>query len=292
MNKREQKRKINSLLNLLFDPAVLVDENGRFIAVNVAFEEITGLKQNQIIGKFFFELSNIPEESKAILLENFKRRIQGVKVAPYEVCITDGSGSTRFVEVKGKLILIGEKLVVLVVLHEVTQRRENEQRLKEYATKMERLVEEKVKEIKDSEEAFRAICTCAKDAIIVVNQQGKVVYWNPAAEHIFGYKQEEAIGKNVLKLIFPYQHYQNHPLFAELSKNGPLIKGKIVEIIARRKDGQEFPLEFSAASFFFREEICLLGIMRDISERKRIERQMQEAEKRYRTLFNEAPLGI
>ncbi|MEM3378105.1 MAG: PAS domain S-box protein [Candidatus Bathyarchaeia archaeon] len=146
--------------------------------------------------------------------------------------------------------------------------------------------------VKESEEAFRAIATSAKDALIVANQKGEVVYWNPAAERIFGYSQEEATGKDVLTLIVPSMYNSFQQTLMEQIKNSKLLQGKVVEFTARRKSGEEFPVELSAAFTPFKGELCILGIMRDISERKRIERQMQEAEKRYRTLFNEAPLGI
>src|SRR4030042_5435899 len=141
--------KARVLLNLLSDPAVIVDEKGLFLIVNDVFEEVTGLKRREIIGKPFFELNIVTAESKAVLLENLKKRMQGVPVGPYEVCFTGKTGATRCVEVKGKKVSYAGEPANLVVFHDVTCRKENMRRLKEYSEQMEVLVNEKVREIQD-----------------------------------------------------------------------------------------------------------------------------------------------
>ncbi|MEJ5327341.1 MAG: PAS domain S-box protein [Candidatus Bathyarchaeia archaeon] len=243
--KYSRREKVRVLLNLLSDPAVIVDEKGHFLVVNKAFEEITGLKWKQIDGKPFFELPFILAESKTLLLENLKKRLQDASVELYEAYYIDKMGVKRCVEVKGKKIRYAGRPADLVVFHDITRRKENQIRLKKYSEQMKTLVEEKIKEIKENEEMLRAITNSTKEAIIVVNQDGGVEYWNSAAEQIFGYSQKEAVGKNVLKLILPAQ-YRDHPSFMELHKSGWLLQGKIVKITARRKDGTEFPAELLA----------------------------------------------
>lgn len=156
---------------------------------------------------------------------------------------------------------------------------------------MEKLVEEKVKAVKESEEKFRAISTCAQDAIVAVNSTGEVVYWNPAAERIFGYSQEEAVGKNVLNLLVSSRYYDFQQSFFELIKNSQLLQGKILEFIALRKDGKEFPAELSTALMPFKGAMCLVGIVRDVSERKKTEAKLLASEKKYRQLFRELKKG-
>ncbi|MEM4733617.1 MAG: PAS domain-containing protein, partial [Candidatus Bathyarchaeia archaeon] len=82
MNAKQQvsKGKIRVLMNMLSDPAVLLDKKGCFLMVNDEFENKTGLSWKQIAGKCFLEIENIPAESKAILLENFKKRFQGLPI--------------------------------------------------------------------------------------------------------------------------------------------------------------------------------------------------------------------
>jgi PAS domain S-box-containing protein len=274
--------KARVLLNLLSDPAVIVDEKGNFLIVNDVFEEVTGLKRSELIGKPFLNTNIATAESKPILLENLKKRMQGIPVEPYEVYFTGKTGETMCVEAKGKKVTYAGKPASLGVFHDITRRKENMRRLKEYSEKMEALVEKKVKEIKASEEQFRAISTCATDAIVAVNSKGKIVYWNPAAERIFGYTQEEAIGKNVLNIVVPTRHQSFKQIFLNIIQNNHLI-GQTIELTAFKKDGTKLPTELSVGLMKFKNKRCLLGIIRDISERNRLqERESAFGELSYR----------
>jgi len=268
--------KARVLLNLLSDPAVIVDEKGLFLIVNDVFEEVTGLKRREIIGKPFLNLNIVTAESKAVLLENLKKRMQGVPVEPYEVYFTGKTGETMCVEVKGRKVTYAGKPANLVVFHDITRRKENMRRLKEYSERMEALVEKKVKEIKASEEQFRAISTCATDAIVAADSKGKIVYWNPAAERIFGYPQEEAIGKNVLNLVILTRRQSFKKMFLKIIRNNQLIQGQAIEFTALRKDGTKLPAELSVGLMKFKNKRCLLGIVRDITERKRMQSELAE----------------
>jgi PAS domain S-box-containing protein len=93
-----------ALLNFIVDPAVIVDEKGHFLVVNNAIEELTGLSKKELIGTAFLEVSNLTAESKALLLENLMKRMQGLPVEPYEITFTDKTGETRYFEVKAKKI--------------------------------------------------------------------------------------------------------------------------------------------------------------------------------------------
>jgi PAS domain S-box-containing protein len=270
------ENKFVALLNSIIDPVVIVDEKGRILLVNNAFEGITGLSKNKVIGTVFLEMSILPPESKAIMLENLKKRMQGLPVEPYEIAFTDKNGELKYVEINAKKIDYPGQSADLVIFRDVTRRKENARQLKEYSEKMEALVEEKVKEIKESEAKFRAISTCAKDAIVVAGSEGEIVYWNPAAEKIFGYSHEEAVGKNVLKLLVPPQHYSFQQKFVALVQGSQLIQGEILEFIALRKDGIEFPAELSMALMNFKGKSCLLGIVRDVSERKKMEATIEQ----------------
>ncbi|MCW4044437.1 MAG: PAS domain S-box protein [Candidatus Bathyarchaeota archaeon] len=269
--------KARVLLNLLSDPAVIVDQQGLLIMVNDEFEKVTGLKTKEIIGMPFLSFGFLPAESKAQLLQNLSRRLQGLSVAPYEVAFQNSAGERRYVEVKGKRITYAGQPADLVLFHDVTRRKENARRIKEYAEMMEALVEEKIREIKESEEKFRTISTCATDAIVAVNSEGEVVYWNPAAEQIFGYRQEEAVGKNVLNLIIPQRDHGFQKVFAQKVQSKQLPLGEFLEFTARRKDGTEFPAELSVALMNFKGATCLLGIVRDVSERKEVEAALKDS---------------
>jgi PAS domain S-box-containing protein len=125
---------------------------------------------------------------------------------------------------------------------------------------------------------FRAISAAAQDAMLVLDDAGRIVFWNQSATRIFGYAEQEAIGQNahVLLAPAPYREAQaaGWPRFAQ-SGQGPVV-GKVSEFAALRKDGTEFPIEISVSAIQHRGCWQAIGIVRDISERKRQERIKQQ----------------
>jgi len=125
----------------------------------------------------------------------------------------------------------------------------------------------------DSEERFRQLYTLAPNAVVIVNQQGRITDWNPAAQQMFGYSEEEAVGQLMHQLIAPHRFRDDAVRgFArfEESGSGPLL-GKTTEIAALRKDGSEFPIELSISAVKLQGRLHAIGIIHDITERKRAE---------------------
>jgi PAS domain S-box-containing protein len=151
-------------------------------------------------------------------------------------------------------------------------------------------VEEKrnqaLSQMRDSEEKFRVISSAAMDAIILVNTGGKISYWNPGAQRIFGYTSEEASGKDVFRLIVPKPFHKDvQKALNRLSKTGhhPLI-GKKIEFAAKNKDGKEVSVELSLSALQIKGQWHAVGIVRDIRERKRMEQALKEDEEKQRSI--------
>jgi len=120
-----------------------------------------------------------------------------------------------------------------------------------------------------SHERFESIARSAPDAIIFTDSEGKVTFWNKAAETIFGYKEAEILHQSS-EMLVPESW---HPIFdAEMERlrsGAPLeLADRIVELSGLRKDGTEFPSEFSLSTWYEGDEICAGAIVRDISERR------------------------
>ncbi|MFA7005020.1 MAG: PAS domain S-box protein, partial [Verrucomicrobiia bacterium] len=124
-----------------------------------------------------------------------------------------------------------------------------------------------------SEERTRAIADSAQDAILMMDKEGRVSYWNPAAERIFGYTRAEAIGQNLHKFIVPARYHEaHHAAFPAFQRTGHgAAIGKTLDLEARRKDGKELSVQLSLSSIHMNDGWHAVGILRDITERKRAE---------------------
>ena len=143
------------------------------------------------------------------------------------------------------------------------------------------------RKIRESEEYLRQINTAAQDAIVVIDEQCRVVDWNLAAQEMFQYGREEALGQRLHQLLIPprFRADVDHG-FARFRESGagPLI-GKITEVMAMRKDGGEICAELSISAVNVQGGWHAIGIIRDITERKRAEEATANARKKLITLF-------
>jgi len=132
--------------------------------------------------------------------------------------------------------------------------------------------------LRESEERFKSITTSAQDAIIMMDCEGEISYWNKAAEKIFGYTKQEATGKVLSELILPKQFVTAHNIGVNKFKTtgkGPVI-GKTLELSGLKKSGIQFPIELSLSSVLKDGKWNAIGIIRDITERKEMEDKINE----------------
>ena len=163
--------------------------------------------------------------------------------------------------------------------------------MNEMAKQLDALYHNMDEKIEEGIKKFSAITEFANDAIIVLSSPDVIHFWNKKAEEIFGYKIDEVVGKSVHDLVVPQK-------FREKAKDGldnffktgkgPVV-GKVVEVFGQRKDGREFPIELSVSAVRIGEEWQAIGIIRDITERKRLEEGLKESEGRYRGIFEKTP---
>lgn len=132
--------------------------------------------------------------------------------------------------------------------------------------------------LRDSETRLRTITDSARDAILVMDTKGMVCYWNTAAERTLGYTKEEAMGRDLHRLIAPERYHGAHdaafPGFLATGRGEAV--GKTLELIACRKDGEEIPVELSLEKAFM-SGWHAVGILRDISERKQAEEDRRQS---------------
>jgi len=144
--------------------------------------------------------------------------------------------------------------------------------------------------LQESEERYRAVAESASDAIISGDRDGNVIYWNMAAERIFGYSADEIAGGTLLQLVPERFRAANRKVFLRARESeSPYGFGRTYEQAGVRKDGTEFPVELSFAPWNLAGEMYFTVIVRDISERKKAEEALRLSEERYRRLFDTVP---
>ncbi len=145
-----------------------------------------------------------------------------------------------------------------------------------------------IKEQKKIEEELTLLSQYAQDAIIQMNSDGLITYWNKSAERLFGYTEKEMIDKNLHSIIVPERYHKAHKIgFSKFKKSGQgAAINKILELEGIRKDGAEFPVELSLSAVRVKGEWNAIGIIRDITKRKKIEQKLRDSEEKLQTLFD------
>ena len=125
------------------------------------------------------------------------------------------------------------------------------------------------------------ISRAAKDAIVVIDNDGRVTHWNEAAEQMFGFRKSEILGEDLHALVAPREyHGQLGEAFPKFQKDGQgAAVGKTVELSALRKGGEQFAVELSLSATTIDGMWHAVGIIRNITERKKLEHRLLKAQK-------------
>ncbi len=134
-------------------------------------------------------------------------------------------------------------------------------------------------ELRDSEERTRSIVDHALDAVVVMDDRGRIIDWNPQAEQIFGWTRKAILGHKLSETIVPqtYREAHEHGLQHYLVTGKGAAIGTRLEITALRRDGTEFPIELAITPLRLTTGTTFSGFIRDISDRKRAETELRHA---------------
>jgi PAS domain S-box-containing protein len=252
---KNSEKKYHSLFENMLDGfaycKMLFDDDGTpvdfiYLDINDAFEHLTGLKRENVVGKRVTEAIPTIKETHQELFDIYGRVAMTGKSTKFEIYF-------KPLEIWLHISVYSQKKGHFVAIFDnITERKEAENLIKE------------------SEEKFRKISSSAADAMLMMDNDGNISFWNEAAQKIFSYTAKDAIGKELAATICPecYRdaHRKGFHKFRETGK-GPLI-GKTLELVAVRRDGSEFPIELSIAAVKLKDKWNAIGIIRDITERK------------------------
>ncbi|MBW1896147.1 MAG: PAS domain S-box protein [Deltaproteobacteria bacterium] len=238
---------------------IFIHQDGKYVFVNDRFAEIHGYKREDLRGEEPFTLVH-PDEREA-LRQLSSQRLKGEAVPQrYEVRRLRKDGKTIWCEMLATRIEYAGKSAIMGNIVDITERKRAEEALRE------------------SERKFRSVAQSANDAVILSDRHGNIVFWNMAAQKMFGFSQEEIMDQP-LTILMPERYKASHKngIESHSSKGESQVLGKAIELAGIRKDGSQFPLELSLATWEAGEDLFYTGIIRDISERQAAKEALMKA---------------
>ncbi len=236
------------------------DKDNRFVRVNAAFENGMGLSKEQLEGRSLFEI--YPEEQARKYWEDDKKVIETGQPIRNIIESMETLHGTRWVQTD-KIPYkdnAGNIIGIIGFAIDITESR--------LATQ----------ELRQKESTFRVIASTAQDAIMMMDHNGLISFWNLAAERFFGWTEEEALGKNLHELLAPKRflpaHKKAFPHFQETGEGAAV--NRIVELAALREDGTEMEIELSLSPVKIDGKWHAVGILRDIGGRKIMEEELRK----------------
>jgi PAS domain S-box-containing protein len=270
----ESDAKYRGLLEAAPDAMVVVNQGGDIVLLNVQAEKQFGYSRDELVG----------QKVKDIIPKGFAERLiaDGTRSAAEALAQQIGTGielialrknGTEFpIEIMLSPLESAEGTLVTAAIRDISVRRAAE------------------KHLAQMEGRYRGLLEAAPDAMVVVNQGGEIVLLNVQAEKQFGYSRDELVGQKV-KNIIPEGFAERLIADGTRSAAEALAQqiGTGIELVARRKNRSEFPIEIMLSPLESAEGTLVTAAIRDISVRRAAEKHLAQMEGRYRGLLEAAP---
>jgi PAS domain S-box-containing protein len=242
------------------------DREGRYLGCNQRFASVAGVGRSEnIVGKTDYDLTWRREEVES--RRRYERAVMEKRAPLLDVEETqlqpDGKEAVFLTSRLPLANESGEVTGVLAICADITQRKRAE------------------KELRESRDRAQAILRASLDAIVEMDEKGIITGWNPQAEEMFGWPVEEAVGKRLSETIIPPPMREAHEKglkhFLQTGE-GPILNRRI-EVMARRRDGHEFPVQLAVTPVQLRGTHTFTAFIEDISERRKAEEALRESDR-------------
>jgi PAS domain S-box-containing protein len=284
----ESERKYRSLVENIPDVTWTTDRQGRTLFISPNVMDVYGYSAEEVCTGGDTWLGNVHPDDRPRVEEAFHELFTRKK--PYDVEYRIRRKDGTWIWLHDRSVLSYEKegqRRADGVFSDITERKRMEEELRRHTEHLEELVAARTAELQESEARYRSLYHSIADGIFVVRAEGQIDDVNDSACAQLGYTREELIGLPLSAVSArPDFHLEN--VFDRLRAAGSLS----YETAHLRKDGVIVPVELSATLLEYRGRQAVLGVARDITERKRAEETLRESEERFRKVFEEGPLGM
>ncbi|HNV86258.1 MAG TPA: PAS domain S-box protein [Candidatus Omnitrophota bacterium] len=268
-----------AILRTAMDGFCLLDEAGRFLDANESYCRLLGYSLEELNG---LSLEDVEASKNPAEIDRHLQSI--VRTTGYDRFMTrNWRKDGQAVDLEISVNYLKSERQFFSFVRDVTNRKQMETALQE------------------NEEKFRKIASSAQDAIIMIDQHGKISFWNESAEKMFRYSRDEVLGRELHRFLAPERYRGTYEkAFGRFAETGEgLVLGKTLTLEALRKDGTEFPIELSVSPVRIGGHWNAIGIVRDVTDRKRVAEEMlrlnRESEERirnFRTLVANIPGAV
>jgi len=241
------------------DGVYMSDVKGNFLYGNRKYEEITGYRREELIGKSFLALNLLSEKSLNKAAQLLQINMEGKPTGPDEIELISKEGRHIPVEISTSVVQRMGEEIVLAFVRDVTERKKVE------------------KELQEREEQYRLVVENAKESIIII-QDMKVVFANRATIDTMGYSKEILASKSFTDLIHP------DDLNMVIDHHIRRTKAPVYSFRIIGQDGTVIWCELNAVVIQWKGKPATLNFLNNITERKRVDEELKESEKKYRLL--------
>lgn len=234
-------------LEQAIDAVVTIDPNNKIVFFNKAAERLWGLKRAEVMGQNFKVLvpQHLQSQHDGLVNANRKGAADKIVGTSRDIELERRDGSTVWVNLALSRVKTGSKVYYTAFVKDVSAERE-------------------------ARETTRQILDQALDAVVSINQDNIVTYFNRSAEQLWGYRADEVVGQNV-KMLVPREFRANHDQFVNANRNTgqDKIVGTSRDVEIERKDGERIWANLSLSKVRAGEKIFYTAFVKDITEQRR-----------------------